>query len=412
MRTARRIITFVSSFVLVVVGAIAFSPVPALAANGNAPAGVTINSYAPDWDLTVDCAVFPYGTEDVFLPGRVTDTMTVHTVNCSTYIYDLTTDYDYAQNHPAGFNPSAQSAEWGASPKIPDIWRASDAIPSTFTITPGVVFYFNEPSYGSNYSAVGFLATPEVEDPSGVLAYSQEGTLEATSSHFDAIGGGFFHYLNGNTNCRMVEGSHPYATFDVEITEQGDYTFRFVKSDPIPSLVYSWNPYHPMNDTLLAIYTSFDPANPEANVVDCNDQGAIYPSQTLYAAQSGDILSWAYPQFSSTLDPAVSAHYTLVMTTYNAYNAALWNSYNYGTGTGTYEMWGPQDGFVIPEEAILPGSENNGSNESAAPTEPTLPATGAKDASILESVWLAGAFGIVGITLVVARRRLRARRSD
>lgn len=316
--------------------------------------GVTVTTEAPNFDVTIDCVQFLSSYSGLVAPARSGDTMTVHTVNCANFFFDVTTPYPIG--NPPGFTAEMTGlggeGTWNA-----DFWFNPNnpvaPLPEEFTLTAGTFIYIDNAD-NTAYKPIDFHAVANLDDPSGERVYSQVGRWSASSPEFTIVDGSWNHYLNGDNTCRLRSGTHVYDEIPITITSSGEFTFRFVDSSPRNGALYNWLDDNPIRDSFIALYSTFDPANPDANVVGCNDDlngEYTYADQDywMFIDSEGNILYSHYPQFTSNLTPG---EYTLVMTQYEVIHASDWTTTPYADSSGTFEMWGPADGFDIPEYSL------------------------------------------------------------
>jgi hypothetical protein len=233
--------------------------------------GVTVNTEAPDFDVTLDCVEFLSSYSGLTAPARSGDTMTVHTVNCANFFFDVTTPYPIG--NPPGFTAEMTGlggeGTWNA-----DFWFNPNnpvaPLPEEFTLAAGTFIYIDNAD-NTAYKPIDFHAVATLDDPSGERIYSQAGHWSASSPEFTIVDGSWNHYLNGDNTCRLRSGTHVYDEIPITITTSGEFTFRYVDSSPRNGALYNWLDNNPSRDTFIALYTAFDPSNPDANVVGCND---------------------------------------------------------------------------------------------------------------------------------------------
>ncbi|RZA36708.1 MAG: autotransporter domain-containing protein [Lysobacteraceae bacterium] len=108
----------------------------------------------------------------------------------------------------------------------------------------------------------------------------------------DTSGGGSFNVasspLGGRAGCNLIPGAHPYASRTLTTNNTTTYKFTVTSSTGFG------------NDPFLAVYLgTFDPANPTANLIACNDDA------------NGTLL----PEFEALLN--ASTTYTVVTTSYS-----------------------------------------------------------------------------------------------
>jgi hypothetical protein len=223
------------------------------------------------------------------------------------------------------------------------------AVPATFTVEGNTQLEFvnNGTDFDLNIVVVD---VPDVEDPVGTLRQSGDITIAATPTLEMTLTdntGGDGHLLGGDPNCALVEGAHAYATGTLTVDRSGDYSIRVVNTNPLTSSTTAWGADVPMNDPFLAVYSSFDPANPDANVVGCNDDGSYnrgdepgdYPE---YGATLSPkyLINGLYPWFSAKL---AAGSYTYVLSTYSQYGISNWEG---GAQSATIEVWGLDDSLA------------------------------------------------------------------
>jgi hypothetical protein len=126
----------------------------------------------------------------------------------------------------------------------------------------------------------------------GALALSSIGhSAAANTAEYNIAAGATFSVasspLAGKSGCRIKTGSHPYASQKFTVSAGDTYTLETTASTGLS------------NDTYLAFYSpSFDPANPTANLVSCDDDGGgSYLSKisaTLTAGQTYELVITSY----------------------------------------------------------------------------------------------------------------------
>lgn len=303
------------------------------------------------------------------------DTVTIETTDCANY-----ETFDEDHNQVVASTPIPVGGEVVVGPYTEVNIYGVDPYPEVFI--------------------VAFLEPETV--PSGVLHATETVTLPASPEEFTLPDDGSGDYLlNGDDSCDLQAsdgGQHIYATLDVEVTVAGTYTFRGISTDPLSSLLNGAG--HPISDPFLALYTTFDPTDPDAGVVGCNDDlNDLYGNIRSYMAEGlsgGRVMEGHLPYFSADLQPG---SYTLVLALWETLSAADWaagtgsyeGDYTPGPASVTFELWGPVDGLCV------------GSCDTA-PT--TLPVTGTGSNMPL----LAGvAVALGGLCTVIGRRRLAGR---
>jgi hypothetical protein len=208
----------------------------------------------------------------------------------------------------------------------------------------------------------------------GSLLATHDATITANPSAFtvtDSGNGG--HDLAGNASCTLQAnpsgGSHVYGTIDIHITTAGTYTFRSLGSNPPGDLVDPQNAFHPLGDSMLAVYSAFDPAHPDQGVVGCNDDSIDQGAHSWATmTSSGTLIEGSQPWFQAHLQPG---NYTLVVTTWEELTPTQWQSgtsviggsFAAGAASNRFELWGPQGGLTIGHVASsTAGLANTGIN--------------------------------------------------
>ena len=204
----------------------------------------------------------------------------------------------------------------------------------------------------SNVTTVGSLS----------LASTQTITIPASSpSRFD------YTYENGfSGGCSLTQGRHPYQTVTITTTSSGDFTFRVSATSPDTSS-NGWaltpsSAQSPIVDPWMAVYTTFDPANPEQNFLGCNDDSG----QDGNFFSDGTVLSPLWPQFDVTALPAGS--YTLVLSSYGAITDSSWITKAGGVDqTASMQLWGSVGAIsAVTNPSVTNNSNNNGSNTNSS----------------------------------------------
>lgn len=214
--------------------------------------------------------------------------------------------------------------------------------------------------------------------PAGELQFTQNVTIGTNPRSFYAgtedDGADGDHLLGGKRLCGLeVDGGqrHIYTTLDVTIVKAGLYTFRAVDSSPVGYYI-SDGDFHPIADSFLALYSSFDPQNPDENVLGCNDdlndRFGYDNNPVAEVLSDGSWMEGHHPYFSADLQPG---EYTLLVTTWEAISKSEWlaggsepRSWTPGEATLTFELWGPVASLCV------------GHDPNCDPVEPTLPPTG------------------------------------
>ncbi|WP_375399633.1 putative Ig domain-containing protein [uncultured Amnibacterium sp.] len=214
---------------------------------------------------------------------------------------------------------------------------------------------------GNVVSSSRFQVTivPPLADPSGSLLSTNTVTIGAAPDVFTAgaaSSGSTFgeHFLNENPNCGIIPGDHVYTALTVYISQPGNFTFRTISTSPTsPNLDLSL-PITPIADPFLAVYGTYDPAQPDQNVVGCNDDYDNVNQVTNSARLAdGTVVEGHFPAFTSTLQPGI---HTLVLSTWDTISAADWQSgslggfpgtFTPGPESATYQLWGPTASLAV-----------------------------------------------------------------
>ena len=282
--------------------------------------------------------------------------------------------------------------------------------PDTVSIPAGGYAEFADSGTLTGFTIYSDLVLPE-HTPSGQLLLTEDATIDAEPLVFDAGADtdGGDHALAGNPQCYLgvYSGSeHVYGTIEITIAKAGKYTFRNVTTDPVGG--YEGDTYHPIEDPFFALYSSFDPANPDDGVVGCNDDlndrfgyGALF-ADIAEITGAGVFMDGHRPYFSARLEPGT---YTLLYTTYEPISLANWLSgnegeYAVGAATGTFEMWGPADSICLSSDTACVEEQAAANNPTTVPAE--IPATGSSSGT---SLWVALMAVVLGAGLVMASRR-------
>lgn len=336
--------------VLALAGTVAAAPVAASAAT---------TSYTVDCEtLVIDEVEFPV------VPG---DTVTLELTGFDSY-------YDFV-------NDSTESV---------------DESGDTLVLSSGadIVLYSDSGPCVDDFYASVFDAAPETV-PGGSLLFTADITIPLGAPEItvtEDVDGE--HLLGGKEDCDLsteVHGIHVFGTLDITVTNAGTYTFRGMRSTPAGDYV-PINAFDPMGDPMLAVYSSFDPANPDANVVGCNDDlndvGAENDAEYL---TDGTIIDGHQPWFSAPLAPG---SYTLVLMTWEdlssedfaeGYAPYSEEEFVVGPKSTTFQLWGPTGGLTLGHDA------------------PALAATG-MDATPVAVVGVLALLAGLGALTVVRRR--------
>ncbi|MFN4000666.1 hypothetical protein [Microcella sp.] len=332
--------------------------------------------------ISVDCAIGEGSNDNqVILPG---ESLTITLLNCGDW---LVTDL-------AGLNAIDVPAE------------ASDI--NSFVVPSG------SPTYTMSVDdEVDLELTFEADDididvsiavagdaPSGALLATNRVAMPIEIDDFsiglDALGTDVT--LGGDAECTMEAGYHPYRTLPIIISESGDFTFRVIDVEPVDEDLQWGQPYYPSQDFFLAVYTAFDPTEPESGLVSCNDDR---PVDDVSFVNDGVtyISDDQAPEFVATLAPGA---YTLVLTTYRSTSSDDWAAGEFSEWSGVsdltwapiemsalFELWGPTGSLAIGE-----------------PDEPELADTGIEPSDAMAISAGAALLIAFGLALLVARRSL------
>jgi len=284
-----------------------------------------------------------------------------------------------------------------------DIEVNGNLIGATSTVVPSSVL-----STGSGYGVqmiqngnniVSFniyLADPDITSLSPLeLARTEVVSIPATNPDYFIPASGS---LGGNNDCGLeISGTaqHPYKAISLTITQAGNFTFRISGTSPNTDLnsntleLSSAAIQPPIGDPFLAVYSDFNPADPDSGIVGCNDDGDNDPGYMT----DGTVYSGVWSQFDATLNPGT---YTIVLATYGTYDAATWATSSAGLAqTASIQLWGPP-GAITPITPTTP------------PVEPVLAETGSQNmgfAGIAIGVLLSLAGAIALATGQILRKR-------
>jgi len=283
----------------------------------------------------------------------------------------------------------------------------TSGVPSSpITMTPGdFLFVANSSVFPEDIQVdTGLLTDARV--PTGELQYRQDVTI-LDDKTFDAgeaddeMEGE--HWLGGKELCALdVEygGRHVYNTIDITIVKAGRYTFRSIATDPLGE--YLGTEPNPVGDSFLALYSSFDPANPDEGVIGCNDdlnnQFGYDNKDVVEILPDGTWMEGHQPYFGTHLEPG---DYTLLVTTWRAINRAEWNSgeargdvWTPGPFSLTFELWGPVASLCVGHEEEC---------DPVDPSESTLPPTGSSSGPAAPLALMSLMVGLVGVFAVKRR---------
>lgn len=192
--------------------------------------------------------------------------------------------------------------------------------------------------------------------------------------------------------CWYIAGSHVYATTSLSVSQTSEYTLRVVDQSPTGTAFHPNDGYSPWDDSVIVIYSSFDPAHPEDNIVGCGDEliGNNFDPQLdsygWYRTVDGDPISIGWPNF--WLDMA-AGEYTVVYASYDTLSSEQWaageadgETWDVGPQSITTELWGPEDGAALTDEALA-----------STGVDPSF------------GLWTGLALASTGVAITVARRR-------
>lgn len=314
----------------------------ALAATALAFVGVALAAplaaSAATTEYTVDCLDLTDASVD--FPVAPGNTITLNLTG-----FDSVYDYDSGNTSPV--NPAGETVVLAAGDELVFYDEGADVCADDF------------------YAWV-FEAGPETV-PSGSHLFTQTitiplgaGEITVTEDEDDE------HFLGGIEDCDLsteVHGIHVYGTLDVTVTTAGTYTFRGMFSTPLGDYV-PINAFDPIADPFLAVYSSFDPASPDAGVVGCNDDlndvGAENDAEYL---ADGTIIDGHQPWFTAPLSPGT---YTLVLMTWEDLSAddladgySPYEEENFVSGpkSTTFELWGPVGGLQLGHQLAATGTD-------------------------------------------------------
>lgn len=338
--------------------------------------------------ITVDCAVGEgAGDNQVILPG---ETLTVTLLNCEGWTVEDQDALDAMTLSGGGAPVNSFVVPGGASTFT---FRVDDEADIELTLDADDIdidVYFAAAAADPTGS---LIVTTRVDMP--VVIDDFEVALDETGSDI---------YLGGFADCHMEAGYHPYQALPIVISTDGDFTFRVIDVTPVDEDLQWGQPYYPSQDFFLAVYTSFDPANPADNLVDCNDDRPL--DNVSFVNGGVDYISDDQaPEFAAAL---TAGTYTLVLTTYRSTSSDDWENGRFSTWSGVsditwtptpmsalFELWGPNASIALDTRA-------SDVDEAAAPE---LAATGADGDAIAVSV--AAALLLIAVGMLFAWTRSR-----
>jgi hypothetical protein len=259
----------------------------------------------------------------------------------------------------------------------------SGSLVSPFEITTGdQLLLFDTGSGATVQIETSFLYPARV--PPGELQYTENITIGVNPKVFSAgpeDNGDGEHRLGGKTLCELdadPSDRHVYTTLDITIVKAGRYTFRSIGSDPMGG--YLDSAFHPIADPFLALYSTFDPKNPDEGILGCNDDlndKFGYGNDNIAEVLSdGTWMEGHHPYFAADLEPG---EYTLLLTTWRAVSKQAWTTgvidgrtWTPGEATLTFELWGPRASLCVGHDPAC---------DPVDPTESTLPPTGSSQSA-------------------------------
>ncbi len=322
--------------------------------------GVTVVSGFPDYVLELDCDEFQgmdsYGPVDLmWVPGGSAE------LRLSCFPPD-----GALESLDSGLN--ADGFPYGLS-----FWGPTMGSVVTYTMDPNTAAEFTLPS--TEVFEVNYFATLRIDDPSGELLFTDDLTTPADGVQAVALD-------PDSDNFCEIDDVRVYAALDFTVLEDGDYTFRIVGVDPQQGGEFGgiewtiddpnpWGDYMPINDPYLVIYSDFDPAQPDANQIACNDDTELTPPTDAYYSRDSEdrYISNRFSEIVAELSPG---QYTLVLTTYDASSPVVnvaepvkldaasvalapvdYDLEGLPAQTGTVELWGTEGGLVLGHVAVL-----------------------------------------------------------
>ena len=366
-RTSKSLIAFVTAATLPLIAV-----APASASSPN------LSSF------TFDCAEHIYDDFEIPIYGN---SITVDFVNCGTggYVFDSgnTGNASTAEGYVASLNPRTMDTTTITGPLEMRLFAGNSAAngldPDEYFANLHVVEPFDMPNPDGMQLAKSSqkLSTRPLVATYGTAQQIDQGT-EITIGDID--------------ECQIDPGTHVYAVQPFSVSTAGDYTFRVTGVTPASSYLNRLSFIgSELDDPMVALYSSFDPANPAEGIVGCNDDlndlvigGHDYDEEINRYAQSaqGDAIEGHFPYFSASLEPG---NYSMVFTTWTSLSASDWRSNAPRGGTVYFDAWGPGSGLVLAGEPLA----------MTGGVEPSL------------ALW--SSLMLVGTGVVIARNRRRER---
>jgi len=351
--------------------------------------GLTVIEAFPNYVIAVDCDEWvgdgDYGPlELTWVPGGSLDVL----LSC-----DPVADVTYIDSNLLGeFSPFL------------DVQGPVTGYLQSWSLDPNTSVVFLDPGVELE---INYNATLEIDDPAGSRLFEE--TL--------AIPAGGTQVANFSDECGDDEGTRVYETLVVTVLTSGEFTFRVVGVTPLQSGEYfgsedewfsydpnPWGDYVPIIDPVVAVYSTFNPADTDAGRVDCNDDTNAddFPSDGDAHDSEGRFIDSRYSELTLDLAPGT---YTVLLTTFDYIGArliltsakdsldtdvpsfapAVYSATDLPEQTGTVEIWGQDGGLVLGAQL--------------AATGPSQPALG-----VLAT--FAALFVLAGASVMAVRRRV------
>lgn len=195
-----------------------------------------------------------------------------------------------------------------------------------------------DPSLTQTYFAL--VAGPLVPNPEGELLGTESITIAPNAGTMNISTQG----LTGSDGsvCAMQDGAHSFGTTIIDVTQSGTYTFR------VTAVMQG------TSDPVIGIYSAFDPTQPAANLIACNDD----------ARRSGYLESnpqtYVNNLFSEIIVELQPGTYILMGTTFDPNDPNTGWTFTTDQSTSV-EMWGPPlPPVVAPASLAVTGSAISG----------------------------------------------------
>jgi hypothetical protein len=358
---------------------IAFVTAAALPLIAVAPASASSPNLS---SFTFDCAEHIYDDFEIPIYGN---SITVDFVNCGTggYVFDSgnTGNASTVEGYVASLNPRTMDTTTITGPLEMQLFAGNSAANG-----------LQPDEYFANLHVVEPFDMP---NPDGMqLAKSSQKLstrpLVATYGTPEEIDAGDEIAIGDIVGCEMKPGPHVYAVQPFSVSTAGDYTFRVTGVNPASAylnrLTFAGSE---LDDPMVALYSTFDPASPAEGIVGCNDDlndqtlgGHDYGQNDYNRSAQGDAIEGHFSYFSTSLEPG---NYSMVFTTWTSLSASEWRSNAPRGGKVYFDVWGPNSGLVLADEPLA--------------------TTGGVDPSF--ALW--SSLMLVGVGVVIARNRSRER---